>query len=364
MRFKAPLYVMLLLLAIGIRAQVPDYTRQISRSFRISNAITVDISNKYGKVQVIPWNQDSVKFTIDLRIRAKDKAKLEKLRQNVDFEFTTGSYYVNARTSFGDNSTDVFKDLVDIAGSYLSTNNSVSINYTVMVPAWANLKIENKFGDVYLENLEGPLNLTLSYGDLKVNRLSGRAEIKLTSGDGEMGYIKDGQVILSYGNVHIGEAARLTAQTRSSNLTIDKVSDLRLDSRRDKIYLNDVFSMSGTSYFSAINITSLEHDLTLTGRYGDYTLNNIKRSFTSVNLASEYTDLVLSFEKPMAFNAELIHHQDVVLLYPKSIASLKTSVLDAENKLFTTSGTFGAGTRDSEVAIKVSRKCNVSISQK
>ncbi len=364
MHFKATLYCILIGLTIGVQAQVPEYTRQISRSFRISNTMTVDISNKYGKVQVIPWNQDSVKFSIELRIRAKDKAKLEKLRQNVDFEFTPGPYYVIARTTFGDNSTDVFKDIVDIAGSYLSTNNSVTINYTVMVPVWAALKIENKFGNVYLDNLEGPLNLTLSYGDLKVNRLSGRTEIKLTSGDGEVGYIKDGQVFLSYGNMRIAETERLYTQTRSSNLTIDKAANLRLDSRRDKIYLNEVFSLTGNSYFSAINVTLLEHDLTLAGRYGDINLNNIQRSFTSLNLTSEFTDLVLAFEKPMAFNAELIHHQDVVFLYPKSMASLKTIVLDAENKLFTTSGTFGAGTRESEVAIKASRKCNVSISQK
>jgi hypothetical protein len=364
MRFKATLYCLLLGLTIGTQAQMPEYTRQISRSFRISNTMTVDISNKYGKVQVIPWNQDSVKFSIELRIRAKDKAKLEKLRQNVDFEFTTGSYFVIAETKFGANSTDVFKDIVDIAGSYLSANNSVTINYIVMVPAWATLKIENKFGDVFLDNLDGPLNLTLSYGDLKVNRLSGRTEIKLTSGDGEVGYIKDGQIFLSYGNLHIIETGNLFAQTRSSNITIDKADKLKLDSRRDKYYLNEVFSLSGSGYFSAINLTSLEHDLTFAGRYGDVAVNNIHRSFTSVNLTSEFTDLVLSFEKPMAFNAELIHHQEVVFLYPKAMASLKTSVLDAENKLFTTSGTFGAGTRESEVAIKASRKCNVSISQK
>jgi hypothetical protein len=364
MRFKATIFFALILLVMGAQAQVPEYTRHITRSFSISNTMTVDISNKYGKVQIIPWNVDSVKFSIDMRIRAKDKQKLEKLKQSVEFEFTPGQYYVLARTKFGDSSSDVFKDIVDIAGTYLSSNNSVTINYTVMVPAWVPLKIENKFGDVYLDDLEGSLNLVLSYGDLKANRLDGRSEIKLTSGDCDVGYLKDGQLYISYGNIHITESGKIIAQTRSSNVTIDKSENLKLDSRRDKVYLNDLNSFSGNSYFSSINITTLHNNMTFVSRYGDLSVSNIRRSFSLVNLSSEFTGLTLAFERPMAFKLDLIHHQDVLFMYPKSNASVKTAVFNAENKLFTTSGTIGAGTFDSEVVIKATRKCSVTISQK
>jgi len=364
MRCKAIISFTLLLFAIGLHAQVPEYTRHISRSFRINNSMTVDITNKYGRVQIITWDVDSVKFNIDLRIRAKDNQKLEKLKQSLEFEFTPGQYFVLARTKFGDSGSDVIKDIVDIAGAYLSTTNSVTINYTVMVPARVPLKIENKFGDVYFDDLEGPLNLILSYGDLKANRLNGRTEIKLTSGDGDVNYMKDGQLYISYGNIHIGETEKLIAQTRSSIVTIDKSANLKLDSRRDKVYLNEAVSLSGDSYFSNINVTSLQKDLNFVSRYGDFTMNNIQTSFSLINLSSEYTNLALAFEKPMLFNFELTHHQDVLFVYPKAFASLKTKVFDVENKIFTTSGTIGTGVTDSEVVIKAARKCSVTISQK
>ncbi len=364
MRFKISITVLLLLLVIALKAQVPEFTQHISRSFRVTGNMTVDIVNKYGKVQIIHWDNDSVKFNIDMRIRAKDNQKLEKIKQSVEFEFTPGQYYVLARTTFGDSGSDVIKDLVDIAGSYLSSSNSVSINYTVMVPRSVSLRIENKFGDVYFDDLQGSLNLTLSYGNLKANRLDGRSEIRLTSGDGEIGYFKEGQISLSYGDLYIGETGKLIAVTRSSNVSIDKAENLKLDSRRDKIYLDDAKALSGTSYFSSINLTSLENDLTFSSRYGSITVNNIQRSFALINLASEFTDLALAFERPMSFSFELTHHQDVLFVYPKSMASLNTKVFDAENKIFRTSGTFGAGTSDSEVVLKAARKCSVTISQK
>jgi hypothetical protein len=50
--------------------------------------------------------------------------------------------------------------------------------------------------------------------------------------------------------------------------------------------------------------------------------------------------------------------------YPRAIASLKTRVLDADSKLFSTSGSMGSGISGAEVTIKATRKCNLTISQK
>jgi len=364
MCFKAPFSLAMCLIVFGLQAQVPEYTRHISRSFRVNNAITVEISNKYGRVQIIPWDVDSVKFNIDLRIRAKDNQKLEKMKQSVDFDFTSGQYFQVARTLFGDSGSDVFKDIVDIAGAYLSTSNSVTINYTVMIPAYVSLKIENKFGDVFFDDYDGALNLTLSYGDLKANRLNGRTTIKLTSGDGEINYLKDGQIFISYANMHISETPKLLAQTRSSVVTIDKSGTIKLDSRRDKLFLNEVGSLAGECYFSIINMGTLNKELSLNSRYGDITVDGIQRSFSLINLSSELTDLTLSFEKPMLFDFELTHYQTVLFEYPKTYAKLSTQVINAEEKLSVTSGSFGSGTPDSRVVIKTPRKCNLTISQK
>jgi hypothetical protein len=364
MQSKVLLPLAMCLIVFGLQAQVPEYTKHISRSYHITNTMSVEISNKYGRVQVIPWDVDSVKFNIDLRIRAKDNQKLEKMKQSVEFEFTPGQYFVVARTKFSDSGSDVIKELVDIAGAYLSTSNSVIINYTVMVPSHSPLKIENKFGDVYIDDLDGTLNLNLSFGDLKANRLNGRSEIKLSSGDGEINYLKDGQITISYANMRIRETGRLIAQTQSSVITIDKSANLKLNSRRDKFFLNEVGSLSGESYFSNINLVTLYNEISFSSRYGDFTAEGIRQSFSLINLTSELTDLTLSFEKPMLFGFELTHYQAVVFEYPKTSAKLSTRVFDPEEKLFTTTGIFGTGTTDSKVVIKALRKCNLTISQK
>jgi hypothetical protein len=240
----------------------------------------------------------------------------------------------------------------------------VTINYTVRVPAYLSLKIENKFGDIYLDDHQGNVNLILSYGDLKANRLNGRSEIKLTSGDGEINYLKEGQITLSYGNLHIRESGKLVTQTQSSVITIDRLGSLKMNSRRDKLFLNDLDYLNGESYFSNINIGALHNEISLNSRYGNLTINDIQRSFVLVNLSSELTDLALSFERPALFDFELTHFQSVTFVYPKTLARLSTKVFSVEEKIFTTTGYFGNGTPESRVIIKATRKCNITFSQK
>jgi hypothetical protein len=364
MRCKGLVIWFLLFLAPGIRSQVPEYTHQVVRSFKASPGVTLDVANKYGKVQVIKWNYDSVKITVDVRVRAKDPKKLQKLVQEIDFDFIPGQYYLVAHTRIGEGGSEVIQDLVDIAGTYISGPNAVTINYTIYVPQYTPLKIENKFGDVYLDDMDQGLNLNLSYGDFTCNRLNAKSEIRITSGNAEIGVAKDATLFISYAKLHVHEAGRITAETKSSTVTIDKSSWLKINSRRDKLFLNEIGSMTGESYFSQINGGTLLEDMNFLSRYGSIRLDDISRSFSRINLTAEYTQLSLYFDRSASYNLDLTHHQDVVFSYPKATASLRTKVVNAQAKIFQTTGTIGGAQPSAEVVLNVPKKCNVTLISK
>ena len=47
----------------------------------------------------------------------------------------------------------------------------VEINYYINVPEYLNLKIENKYGDVYMEEYNGDFSVSVSNGSFKANSL-------------------------------------------------------------------------------------------------------------------------------------------------------------------------------------------------
>ncbi|MBN1415559.1 MAG: hypothetical protein JW973_10700 [Bacteroidales bacterium] len=341
-----------------------EFTNQVVRAYKISNATSIDAFNKYGKIHVVTWEKDSVKFIIDIKIRNKDAEKLEKTKNSISFEFIPASYYVIAKTKIGDGSQDVFKELKDIAGSYFSTQNQIQIDYTIMVPGYSSLKLENKFGDVYLDDREGNLDLTLSYGNLKANILGGHCSIKLSSGDAEINSLNEGQLTTSYSDLHVHKAQKLMIESRSSNLDIDEINHLTLRSRRDKLILPRVRSLKGDSYFSEFAILGLQDELDYIFRYGSLTIDNIEKGFSSIIINSEYTDLRLSFVKGSAYDIEITHHPDALLSYPRSMGTLEVRTSNTAEKQKVTYGRLGAAQSDSRVIIMAPKKCIISIIQK
>jgi hypothetical protein len=345
-------------------AEGQEFTNQVVRAYKISNETSIDVVNKYGKIHVISWEKDSVKFIIDLKIRNKDPEKLEKIKENINFEFTPSSYYVMVKTAIGDGPQDVFKDLVDIAGNYFSAQNQIKIDYTIMVPGYSSLKLENKFGDVYLDDREGNLKLTLSYGDFKANNLNGNSDIKVSSGKAEINSLNDGQLNVSYSNLHILKAQKLSLESRSSNITIDEINDLTLRSRRDKLVLPRVRTLRGDSYFSEFSILGLQNDLDYIFRYGSLTIDNIMKNFSSIVINSEFTDLRLAFERGSSYDIEITHHQDALISYPRSMGTLDVKTISEPEKQKMTYGRLGTAQSDSRVTILAPKKCVISIIQK
>ncbi len=365
MNSKKTIITLIFFVLNGIFIAGQEFTNQIIRAYAVNTNTSVDVFNKYGRIHVMPWDKDSVKFIIDLRIKNKDYEKLEKIKNSISFEFTPAANYVIVKTRIGDGTEDAIKDLVNIAGSYFSSYNQININYTIMLPAYTRLKLENKFGDVYLDDREADLNLILSYGDFKANNLNGANNIiTLNSCDAEINAINEGKISVSYGNLHIAEARKLSVNSRSSNLNIDKLSDLTLNSRRDKIFLPNVRSLHGDSYFSEFSLLGLREELNFTFRYGKLNIENIEKNFSFININSEYTDIRLTFTRGSAYDIDITHHQDVILSYPRSLGTLSEKVINAQEKQKATFGRIGSGTGDSRVTITAPRKCIITITHK
>jgi hypothetical protein len=363
---KKYIYGLIFLLGMAApRMIAQSYHYEVTKKYKISRSTTVDIYNKYGKIHVISWEKDSVLIRVSLNINSSEESKLKKLKNSIDFDFTGTSYYVNAKTVLGSDNRGFFTDVMDLAGKIISTDNNVTIDYLIMIPSYAHLKLENKFGDIYVDDITGSLNVTLANGDLKANRLRGKSTINLNTGDGVINYIKDGKINIAYSTFEVKDADKLIIDSRSSNINIDHVNYIKANSRRDKFYLPSIADLYGESYFSDFNITNLSHELNFNFRYGDLTINLIDKHFSFININSEYTDLDLIFASGAVYDIDVTHSEEVVLTYPVRYARLQDKVINEDQKQMLTFGTIGYGKPTAKVQINApTRKCVINIIHK
>ncbi|MBU0765867.1 MAG: DUF4097 domain-containing protein, partial [Bacteroidetes bacterium] len=289
---------LLLLLAVygGIQhagAQILTESRKVSRSFSANNETTVDIQNKYGKVHIVTWDKDSVRVIISMQLQSDSEERISELKRHINFDFTETPTYLIVRTDIGPSGKGFFGDLKDIARSLSSSGNEVQINYKVFLPEYVNLKVSNKYGDIYASSLSGDLTIRLDNGDLKADNFRGRADIEIQFGDAVVNSIGDGRISLNYAEIYAKEAGQLTIDSKSSKITIDKVESLKINSKRDKFYVKEIDKIYGSSSFSDFWIHYLSTEASCNIKYGHFNMEAVSAGFSFLNFTSRYTDLGL-----------------------------------------------------------------------
>ncbi len=362
LKFSKGLTVLAILLAAGLHVSAQTYTesQKIVRSFPAGPETRLDLSNKYGTVHVIPWEKDSVHIVIDLFIRSNSASKLEKLKKNVDFEFTSTKYYIIANTSFGTKSGNFFSDLRDLSSTIIPTRNEVKIDYTVHVPSGLNINIRNKYGDIYIDDMKGSVSINLSNGDIKANSLSGEANISLNFGNGIINELNNAKLNIAYADIEIRSAGQLSIDSKSSKIRINRVSILKIMSKRDKYTISRIDNLFGESWFSDIWLHKMNEEINFTPKYGALKVDSIPEEFSFININTEFTDLNMVFEKAASYQLEILMHNNVLLRLPDEYAELE--VIGQEDEAVHMKGMVGP-THNTSTRVKITapKKCIITL---
>jgi hypothetical protein len=334
----------------GLRAQSFTESKKIEKIFPASSSTSVEIINKYGKIHVLSWDKDSIGIDIELTVKSDDLSKVKKVMNTIDFGFTNTDYYVIAETEFGKRYNSLFENIKNLAESLIPSDNVVEINYTVQIPETIEMKINNKYGDVYIDNHKGKMKIHISNGDLKANDIKGTADIHIEIGNGVINHIEEGRLDIAYSEFEIKNGGDLVIYCRSSKVDIGSIRSINLDSRRDKLFVNEINRISGETYFSDLHIYDITGELNLTMKYGSLDLEYIQSVFSFLNVNSNYTDINLNFDQGSSYLMD-VNHTNAEFTYPERLGIIEEKVIDRDRKELNTYGKIGDSEHSSKVKI-------------
>lgn len=335
-----------LLVAVSIpvllSAQVYSEKREQGKSFKLKSGTVIQLTNKYGNINVMPWEKDSVRIEVSMAAQSKQAAKVVKILSSIDCEMMATANSISARTVFYDNSTTFWKDVVSYAGQVINTSNNLQINYTVYMPVTYDIKIENKFGNIYMDSHSGNADITLSNGDLQARNFTGGLKLKLEFGSANFQDAGEAQLSINYSDLTARKINSLSLNSRSSTVDIEDAATIEITSIRDKIVVKSCSSLNGEASFTRIRINELESASTMTTKYGELRLNSVTKNFRVINIRSEYTDVFLGFNPSDSYSMDLIYDAKTSLNITPSISNqLKKETLNAKLGTVQASGNIG-----------------------
>jgi len=329
-------------LPVVLSAQVYSEKREQGKSFKLKSGITVQISNKYGNVNVLPWEKDSVRIEVSVSAQSKQAAKVVKILSTIDCEMISTATSISARTVFYDNSATFWKDVVSYAGQVINTSNNLQINYTVYIPETVPIKIENKFGNIYMESHLANVDITLANGDMQARDFNKTLKLKLEFGSASLQDVIDAQFTINYSDLICRKLTSLALNSRSSTIEIEETGAIDLKSSRDKLAVKSCNSLSGDASFSRIRINGLEAMCAMNTKYGELKLNTIAKNFRTIQVKSEYTDIFIGVSPGAGYSMDLQYDAKTNLNISSQINSqLKKETLNTKSGTMQATGEIG-----------------------
>jgi hypothetical protein len=315
---------------------------------------TLEVDNKYGTIHITTWNKDSVEIRAEIEAFSSDLDRLRKMFQGINVNISGTRYLVRAYTSFTQSISMLFESFKGLTSKIIPYESRIQVNYFINAPEYIDMRITNKYGDVYMENNTGNLTLNLSNGAFKANILNEANGFDLVFCDATVNKLIKGRLNTSFSEVEIDESRDLTITSVSSKFYLKNTVTINTESRRDEFFVGSISSLRGNAYFSDFRIEEVQKEINMVTKYGDLDAKFIGKGIEMVTLNSGYTDISLAFDKSVSYNLD-IRYLNSFMVLPEENAKLEKKVLNEEKKEYMTYGTVGRNPGNVKVIINATR---------
>jgi hypothetical protein len=291
-----------------------DFTKTIKREFPLNASGSVNLINKYGKIDVKTWEKNRAKVEVTIVVKATNESQAQTVFDRIRIEFANDDSYVKAETIIQSSKSSWF----DWGGS---DKTEFQINYQVYMPASASLDLSNKYGDALVAPLTGKAKMDVKYGNFRLEGASAGLSLSLDYGNGTVVKSGDANVNVSYSKLSLNDMQSVNVTSKYSKLTVDNSGDINADSRYDELKLGKVGQLQCTSKYGSILIGSA-NSIKATGQYtdinvdklkgnGDFDLlygglriENVSKGFEKINLVGKYSDFKIGIENGASYTLD------------------------------------------------------------
>jgi hypothetical protein len=268
-----------------------EYAKVLHKEFTVNPDAKLIVDNKFGEVHCNNWDKNVVDVEVKVTVDASNQDNAEKIFSKVSIQLKGTAALVEARTMLDD---------VEMHGK-----NHLQIDYTVNMPASISLDLTNKFGDVYIDQVDGTSKIELSYGNMEARNFNNSDNMMtINFGDANVKSVKGAVLNLKYSKMEVGYAGSLRIDSKYSDLDAAEIVSLTGNYEGGKLSVGKSGAIDSRTKFSDISVEKLETSLTLDIQYGNCDIDKIGEDFSSVTVNNKYGNVSLGFPVDAAYSLD------------------------------------------------------------
>lgn len=164
-------------------------TRAVNKSYNVSSSDKLNIKNSFGSVEVKTWNRNEIKVDVAIEVSANTDALAQKMIDRISVIDGKSGNEISFKTDMKD--VHDSKDKNNSKGE----KSTMSINYTISMPANNALTVKNEFGATTIPDMSGEVDLISKFGDLNTGNLTNVKNIQVEFGKANLANINGGSKV-------------------------------------------------------------------------------------------------------------------------------------------------------------------------
>ncbi len=297
------LFILPMLLLAHNGEQKGKYTKEktIKKEFNVNADVLLKVDNSYGNLNITSWNENRILIEVHIKTNGNSEEKVQQKLDEISVDFEASNSMVSARTDFNDNNSSW-------GWNWGKKNNvNMQINYTIKLPIKSNVNLNNDYGSIILDRVDGHAKINCDYGRLDIGELRGRnnqLNFDYTS-KSTIAYMNSGKISADYSGFTIEKAGDLDINADYTNSTVGEMGNLKYSSDYGKIEIGEAKNVQGAGDYINVQLGTIHGNVDIVADYGSLKIEKIAEDAGNIKLTTDYTGIKIGYDPNYHFNFEI-----------------------------------------------------------
>lgn len=274
-----------------------EKSKTIKKEYSVSRDATVKITNKYGNINITTWNQNRVEITVVITVKGNSLSTIEKKLDDIDVDFNATSDIVSAKTIFEKSSS---------SWSFWGNSKNVSyqINYTVKMPISNSVQLNNDYGNITLNEINGATDINCDYGKIilgDLNNSTNNIDLDYSSAS-NISFMKSGYINADYSKLTVDKTDNVKINSDYSNLNFGTANVVTYNADYGSITVDDVKDITGNSDYVSIQLGTVSQNLNIKADYGSIRIKELAKGFDKAEITGQYAGITIGTKSDNNFS--------------------------------------------------------------
>ncbi|TDU40236.1 hypothetical protein BXY82_2282 [Gelidibacter sediminis] len=271
--------------------------KTIKKSYAVTKDALLKIDNSYGNINVITYSGNTVSIEVRIKTNGDNLEKVEEKLNDITVDFQASSSRVYAKTMFQKNKSKGWWNWGR------NSNVNMEINYIIKLPITNSVDLNNDYGTINLDRLEGHAKINCDYGKIITKELlANNNSITFDyTNNSFFEYIESGKINADYSSFTVAKTKHLEIEADYTKSVVEIAENVTYTCDYGSISIEKANYVKGDGDYLTARLGEIYKNIQLISDYGSIRIDKMTENAGNISIDSDYTGITIGYDANYQF---------------------------------------------------------------